>query len=103
MLKLQPSKHWQGGYNLNLTLPPILRSDETEHRNLEALIETFFAKGGQELQVGCLDARKLRETCNNPERHRDLLVRIAGFNAIFVDLSPTEQEELISRAEALSP
>lgn len=103
VLKLQPSKHWQGGYNLNLTLPPVAASDETALRNLGALIETFFAEGGQEIQIGCLDARQLREACANPERHRDLLVRIAGFNAIFVDLSPVEQEELISRAEALRP
>ena len=33
------------------------------------------------------------------ERYPDLLVRITGFNARFVDLAPVEQDELIQRAE----
>jgi formate C-acetyltransferase len=69
--------------------------------NLLSLVETYFAAGGQELQIAALDADVLREAQANPERHGDLLVRIAGFNARFVDLAPVEQEELIRRAEAV--
>jgi formate C-acetyltransferase len=64
------------------------------------LIETFFGAGGQELQISVLDAATLRAAQADPERHGDLVVRIAGFSGRFVDLSRTEQDELIERAEA---
>jgi pyruvate-formate lyase len=95
VLKLRPAKYWQGGYNLNLTLSPNAVSD----KNLLALVDAFFADGGQELQIGCLDADTLRDAKAHPEKYPDLLVRIAGFNALFAKLSPAEQDELIARAE----
>lgn len=98
VLKLRPATYWPGGTNLNLTLPPIRTGDDAGVGNLEAMVEAFFSNGGQELQINCLDARRLREARKRPDQHRDLLVRIAGFNAIFVDLSPVEQDELIERA-----
>jgi len=66
------------------------------------LVETFFGEGGQELQVNCHDAGLLREAQRDPAGHGDLLVRVAGFNARFVDLSRQEQDELIERAELVA-
>ena len=95
VLKLLPAEYWQGGYNLNMTISPNTVSEE----NLLAMVHAFFADGGQELQIGCLDAETLRDAKAHPEKYPDLLVRIAGFNALFAKLSPTEQDELIARAE----
>ncbi len=103
--KLRISESYAGGTNLNLTLPAQITGGASAWRdpemqlNLLALIETAFAQGVQELQVAVLDAELLREARAHPERHGDLLVRIAGFNARFVDLGPLEQEELIRRAD----
>jgi len=88
-------RFFRGGYNLNLTLPPGLPEN-----GLDALIEGFFAHGGQELQVSVLDPSLLREAMSRPAQHRDLLVRIAGFTGRFVDLSRREQEEILRRAQA---
>ncbi|MBM3499864.1 MAG: hypothetical protein FJX74_14480, partial [Armatimonadetes bacterium] len=96
VLKLDAVHNYRGGYNLNLTLPPGAASPDV----LLSLIETFFGAGGQELQVSVLDAETLRAAQREPERHGDLVVRVAGFSGRFVDLSPTEQDELIQRAEA---
>jgi formate C-acetyltransferase len=97
--KMQPACYWNGGYNLNLTLPAAdWRGDEMQARLL-SLMDAFFANGGQELQINCLDAATLRLAQVRPEQHADLMVRIAGFNARFVDLSPLEQDELIRRAD----
>jgi formate C-acetyltransferase len=98
--KLRPAEHWPGGYNLNLTLPVTDWGGEEMTDKLRALIDVFFANGGQELQINCLDAGVLREAQEHPERHPDLIVRIAGFNALFVKLSAREQDEIIRRAEA---
>ena len=67
---------------------------------LLGLVEGFFGNGGQELQISCFDAATLRAAREHPHRHRDLVVRIAGFNARFIDLAAAEQQELIDRAEA---
>jgi len=101
VIKLDPAIHWPGGYNLNLTIAKGTASDESSRRNLIAMMDAFFADGGQELQINCLDASMLRDAKDHPERYADLLVRIAGFNALFARLSAEEQEELIARAEML--
>lgn len=96
VLKLDAARNYRGGYNLNLTLA----ESDARPEVLLALIEAFFGEGGQELQINCLDAATLRAAQEEPERHADLVVRVAGFCVRFVDLSRVEQEELIRRAEA---
>jgi len=96
VLKLDASRYYRGGYNLNLTLTRANAPVEV----VLALIEAFFADGGQELQLAVLDAEALRQARVHPERFGDLVVRFAGFSARFIDMSPAEQQELIERAEA---
>jgi len=99
--KLEPSVHWTGGYNLNLSLPPSSAGSLENRESLCALIETFFAQGGQELQINFLDSNQLKDACAHPEKYPDLLVRVAGFNARFIHLSPVERDEIIRRAEEM--
>ncbi len=97
-LKLDAARNYRGGYNLNLTLPAG-RMPETEMRaDVAALVDGFFGQGGQELQINSLNADVLRDAQAHPDRHGDLLVRIAGLSARFVDLPSLEQDELIQRA-----
>ena len=100
--KLQPSCYWTGGYNLNLTLSTVASGDEGTLDRVTALVDAFVGGGGQELQINCHDASTLRHAMSQPEEHRDLLVRVAGFSARFVDLSPAEQQELVGRAEMMA-
>ncbi|NOY82702.1 MAG: hypothetical protein GXP31_17025 [Kiritimatiellaeota bacterium] len=95
--RIDACTYYRGGYNLNITLP----AGRTRANVLLPLIEGFFRRGGQELQVNCLDAERLRDAQHHPERHGDLLVRFAGLSSRFVDLSRVEQDELIARAEAI--
>ncbi|MBI4333010.1 MAG: hypothetical protein HY673_17220, partial [Chloroflexi bacterium] len=46
-----------------------------------------------------LDAESLREAKRRPEKYRDLIVRVGGYSAYFVNLSPEVQDELICRTE----
>jgi len=98
--KMHTVTYWPGGYNLNLTLPAGLLSGPDMNGKITALVDVFFAHGGQELQINCLDADTLRDAQAHPEKHPDLLVRVAGFNALFAKLSAAEQDELIRRVEA---
>jgi formate C-acetyltransferase len=97
VLKLDAARYYRGGYNLNLTLSRRATTAEM----LSPLVETFFRRGGQELQVNCFDAETLRAAQEHPEEYGNLVVRLAGFSARFIDLSTVEQAELIARAEAI--
>ena len=99
VLKLEAARWFTGIYNLNLTLPA---GPQADVEVIRSLAEAFFHDGGQELQVSVLDAAELRRAQQDPDRYRDLVVRVAGLNARFVELSAVEQEELIRRAEAAS-
>ncbi len=99
VLKLDAAQWFTGIYNLNLTLPAGAQAHPTVIRGLA---EAFFHGGGQELQVNVLDANTLRKARVHPERYQGLVVRVAGLNARFVELSAEEQDELIRRAEMAS-
>lgn len=62
-----------------------------------AMIRTFFAEGGGELSVYTVNQQDLIDAVEHPEKHQDLIVRIGGFNARFVNLSPVLQKEMIAR------
>lgn len=66
---------------------------------LAAVIEGYFAQGGLQLHFIVADLATLRDAVKNPERHGDLLVRVAGFSEYFVRLLPEVQQEIIRRVE----
>jgi len=101
VMPLAPATNWTGGYNLNWTLSPQALQVGPHRSKTLAAIDTFFEHGGQELQINALDAEVLEDAQRFPERYPGLLVRIAGFNALFAQLSRVEQSELIERARAL--
>ena len=49
------------------------------------------------LQMNCVDREQLLDARKHPERHEDLIVRLYGYSARFVRLTPEMQDEFISR------
>lgn len=98
VLTVDARRFYKGSYNLNLSLA----SGQAAPEVLGALCRAFFMDGGQEFQINVLDAAKLKAARDHPEAFQDLVVRIAGLNARFVELSRVEQEEMICRAEAVA-
>lgn len=64
---------------------------------IKSLFQTYFAKGGCHLMVTVVDKGVLEDAVAHPEKYPDLIVRVSGFSAVFVDLSPNIQQELLSR------
>jgi formate C-acetyltransferase len=88
-----------GGLNVNARLSPMfLDTEENIDKMIDVLI-AYFQKGGMETQINCISGEILRDAQKNPEKHRDLCVRIAGQSAYFVDLSFAFQEQIIKRTE----
>jgi trans-4-hydroxy-L-proline dehydratase len=93
-----PFQRTPGG-GTNLKLHPSAVEGEAGLQALSDLMRTYFHNGGQHLQVNVIDAATLREAQQHPERHRSLSVRVVGYSAYFVTLSPEVQEDLIRRTE----
>jgi pyruvate formate-lyase/glycerol dehydratase family glycyl radical enzyme len=71
---------------------------------LTAYARTYLEGGGMQMQFNVISTETLRDAMKHPENHRNLMVRISGYNAYFVELNRDLQEELIHRAEhSLSP
>jgi formate C-acetyltransferase/4-hydroxyphenylacetate decarboxylase large subunit len=71
-------------------------------KNLLSLVKTFFDLGGWHIQFNVVDSRMLRDAQLHPENYRDLIVRVAGFSAYWVELSKQVQDEVIARTEYAS-
>jgi pyruvate formate-lyase/glycerol dehydratase family glycyl radical enzyme len=88
-----------GGTLLNQKFTPSLLAGEKGITNLAHLVRAYFGLGGHHIQFNVVTAETLREAQANPEKHRDLIVRVAGYSDYFCDLSKTLQDEIISRTE----
>ncbi len=66
---------------------------------MTAYTKAYFEMGGMQLQFNVVSSETLRRAMEHPADFRDLLVRISGYNAYFVDLNRDMQLELIDRTE----
>jgi formate C-acetyltransferase len=88
-----------GGTLLNMKFSPQLLADETGIDNLASLVRSYFKMDGHHLQFNVVSADTLRSAQADPETHRDLIVRVAGYSDYFCDLSAELQDEIIRRTE----
>jgi len=93
-LKL-PLNELDGGSILDLSM----ESGSNLLLHLEAFIKSFLQGGGNLLSIAVNDCAKLRAAQREPEKYRDLKVRVGGYDAYFVDLPPSHQELQIRRCE----
>jgi formate C-acetyltransferase len=87
------------GTLMNLKFHPTALQGEDGWKKLAQLMQTYFEMGGMELQVNVISTDVLKDAQKNPEKHKDLVVRVAGFSAYFVELHITGQNDLIRRTE----
>lgn len=89
-----------GGVLLNQKLSPSSLSDEMQKQKLISILGTFFATlKGWHVQYNIVSKETLIDARRNPENHRDLVVRVAGYSAFFTTLSPDTQDDIIARTE----
>jgi pyruvate formate-lyase/glycerol dehydratase family glycyl radical enzyme len=88
-----------GGNLLNQRLHPSCLATSEGRAKLEALVRTFFEKKGWHIQFNVVSSATLRAAQREPEKYRDLVVRVAGYSALFNNLEPATQEDIIARTE----
>ena len=88
-----------GGTLLNMKFSPeILAGDEGIQR-LAQLVRSYFRADGHHVQFNVVSADTLRQAKADPEVHRGLIVRVAGYSDYFCDLGESLQDEIIARTE----
>jgi formate C-acetyltransferase len=92
-------RKFSNGTLLNMKFHPTALSNETGKSKLISLIQSYFALGGMEMQFNIVSGKVLRRAQEKPEEYRDLVVRIAGFSAYFVELYKASQDDIIKRTE----
>ncbi len=84
---------------LNMKIhPSVVKGREGSRKFLE-LIRAYMRRGGFHVQFNIVDSRMLREAQAEPDKHRSLLVRVAGFTQYWVELGKQIQDEVIARTE----
>jgi len=84
---------------LNQKFTPKILGDEEGISKLSHLIRTHFKFDSHHVQINVVSANTLRDAKKNPDKYRDLIVRVAGYSDYFVDLIPSLQDEIIRRTE----
>ncbi|MEE9573337.1 MAG: pyruvate formate lyase family protein, partial [Candidatus Neomarinimicrobiota bacterium] len=88
-----------GGTLLNQKFTPQVLESEASLRKLGHLVRSYFKMNGHHIQFNVVSANTLRKAQKNPERYRNLIVRVAGYSDYFVDLGIDLQNEIIERSE----
>ena len=79
-------------------LPRFLETPEGQNAVISLLKASSLLGNGQ-MQFNCVDNETLRAAQQHPGQYRDLIVRVAGYSAFFVELCKEVQDEIINRSE----
>ena len=89
----------KGGDLINLKFNPANVAGEDGTRRLMQVIRTWCSLKLWHVQFNIINRETLLAAQKEPDKYRNLIVRIAGYSAYFVDLSPMQQAEIIARTE----
>lgn len=85
------------GASHTMSISPSLLRDPEHKDKLAAMIRSYGEQGGTALQINMLDVDTLKKARDNPDEYKNLLVRVTGYNAYFVNLGREIQDEIIAR------
>jgi pyruvate formate-lyase/glycerol dehydratase family glycyl radical enzyme len=91
--------HYMDGIALNIRIHPSALKTDDDKALLRDMTRTYFQNGGLEVQYNVVSAETMRAAQKDPVSYRDLVVRIAGYSAYFVELGLDLQNDIIKRTE----
>lgn len=94
-----PNTKMAGGQLLNMKFTPgVLEGDENLNKFV-AFLEAYRQLGGFHIQFNVVDSETLKDAKKHPEKYPDLMIRVAGYCALFTSLMPEVQDAIIARTE----
>lgn len=88
-----------GGTLLNQKFTPQLLEGDEGINKIASLVRSYFKLDGHHIQFNVVNSETLKDAQLHPEKHRDLIVRVAGYSDYFCDLTIALQNEIIARTE----
>ena len=85
------------GFILNLKFNRSMFESRELKTKILHTVKTYFANGGQQLSITVVNRKELLDAVDHPDAHRNIIVRVGGFSAYFVDLDRALQENVIAR------
>ena len=98
LLTFDYSKYGNGTL-CNMKFHPTSLAADNGVEKLVDVLKAYFEQGGMELQLNIVSGDTLRKAQEHPEDYRDLVVRVAGFSAYFIEVFKDMQDDLIRRTE----
>lgn len=96
--KLSPSDYHES-FCLDIMLHPSAVDGENGFNIFKGILMTYLKKGGQSIQFNIFNTETLRDAQKNPEKYKNLQVRVCGWNTLWNNMSKKEQDTYILRAE----
>ena len=96
--KLNPTLYPES-FCLDVMLHPSATEGDDGLIAMKALIDAYMANNGMSIQINVFNSEILRDAQKNPEKYRNLQVRVCGWNVLWNNLSRAEQDAYILRAE----
>jgi pyruvate-formate lyase len=92
---VKPDTSIHAGYTQNMKFSKTLFREELP--KVEALLDTYFDNGGAQAMITVVGRGDLENALKEPDKYRNLIVRVGGFSARFVELIPEIQQDLLAR------
>ena len=83
----------------NMKFNPAAIEGDIGTKKFIALNDAYFDLGGYQVQYNIVDSKMLVDAREHPDNYTDLMVRVAGFTAKFIDLGPDVQQQIIDRTQ----
>lgn len=87
------------GTLFNMKFHPTALAGRNGLENFVSLVQGYFDRKGSHMQFNVVSRETLRDAQKHPDKYRSLVVRVAGYSALFTTLSRSLQEDIIKRTE----
>jgi formate C-acetyltransferase len=87
------------GTLFNMKIHPTAMAGQKGLENFVSLVRGYFDQKGMHMQFNVVDRQTLLDAQKHPEKYSGLVVRVAGYSALFTTLSKSLQDDIIRRTE----
>lgn len=101
VLKTHPYTYWES-HCLDVILHPTAVTGDEGLAIMKNLLFTYMKNDGSSIQFNIFDTSMLRDAQKNPEKYKNLQVRVCGWNVLWNNLSEKEQNAYIQRADSIA-